>query len=46
MRRNRMKWFEILIIIFWIWMIVDSFLTDIVLKKLNKRLDNLEKEEK
>jgi hypothetical protein len=39
----KLNWFMILVIIFWIWMIVDSFLTDIEMKKLKKRLNEIER---
>lgn len=37
-----MDWFKILVMIFWVWIILDSFVTDIELKKLKKRLKELE----
>ncbi len=38
-----MKYITWFIITFYIWFIVDSFLTGSLLKKLNKRIDRLEK---
>jgi hypothetical protein len=39
----QMNWLIILVIIFWFWTIVDLFLIDIAMKKLNNRLDEIER---
>ena len=38
-----MNWFTILVIIFFLWLVIDSILFGIELEKIKTRLDKLEK---